>query len=224
MAARIVMSGATLVGRSPGTAARDMCFRWPRRIIDACILRPPDTNCEKSNPMTMITFGPDMQDAASSEPIETALFLGVRRDPPLESTQLRWQVKTSALETVQLESGHVLESLGGALFVTTKEPKLEVADGELPAPVGWIRWIGDSGRRSFQIQLAISRVGFDRLCDLAQRGRYPHAILTFAEDGSIGALSEAQSEVKIWKNVEAKKVLIDEYTFRYDFTRGLNAA
>ena len=174
--------------------------------------------------MTMITFEPDRQDAALSESIETALFLGVRRDPPLESTQLRWQVKTSAQETVQLESGHALESLGGALFVTTKEPKLEVADGEIPPPLGWIRWIGDDGRRSFQIQLAVSRVGFDRLCGLAQQGRYPHAILTFAKDGSIGALSEAQSDVKIWKNIEAGRVFIDEYTFRYDFARRFNTA
>jgi hypothetical protein len=174
--------------------------------------------------MTMIMFEPDMRDAALSESIETALFLGVRRDPPLESTQLRWQVKMSAQETVQLESGDALESLGGAMFVTTKEPKIEIAEGQTPAPLGWIRWIGEDGRRSFQIQLAISRVGFDRLCDLAQRGKYPHAILNFAEDGSIGSLSEAQSEIKIWKNVEAKKVLIDEYTLRYDFTRRLNTA
>jgi hypothetical protein len=174
--------------------------------------------------MTMITFEPDMQDAALSDPIETALFLGVRGDPPLESTQLRWQVKTSAQQTVQLESGHGLESLGGALFVTTREPRIEIADGEIPPPLGWIRWIGDSGRRSFQIQLAISRIGFDRLCALAQEGRYPHAILTFAEDGSIGALSEAQGEIKIWKNIEANKVLIDEYTLRFDFTRRLNPA
>jgi hypothetical protein len=172
--------------------------------------------------MTMITFEPDMQEAASSGLIETALFLGVRGDPPLESTQLRWQVKSSTRETVQLESGQALESFGGALFVTTKEPKKEIADGETPAPLGWIRWIGDGGRRSFQIQLAISRVGFDRLCDLAQRGKYPHAMLTFAEDGSIGELSEAQSGVKIWKNIEAERVLVAEYTFRYDFSRPLN--
>ena len=165
-----------------------------------------------------------MQSTALPESIETALFLGVRRDPPLESTQLRWQVKAGVQETVQLESGHALEILGGALFVTTKEPKLEIADGEIPPPLGWIRWIGDDGRRSFQIQLAISRVGFDRLCDLAQQARYPHAILAFAEDGGIGGLSEAQSDVKIWKNIEAKRVLIDEYTFRYDFTRRLNSA
>jgi hypothetical protein len=170
--------------------------------------------------MTMITFEPDMQDAVSSESFETALFLGVRGDPALESTQLRWQVRTSAPETVQLESGQALESLGGALFVTTKEPRMQTADGEIPAPLGWIRWMGDGGRRSFQIQLAISRVGFDRLCDLAQQGRYPHAILTFVEDGAIAALSETQRDVKIWKNVEAKKVYVDEYTFRYDFRRG----
>ena len=170
--------------------------------------------------MTMIIFEPDMQDGIVSKSIETALFLGVRGDPPLESTQLRWQVKTSAQETVQLESGHALDSLGGALFVTTKEPKMETADGEIAAPLGWIRWMGDGGRRSFQIQLAISRVGFDRLCDLAQRGRYPHAILTFVEDGAIGALSDAQKDVKIWKNVEARKVYVEEYTFRYDFRRG----
>jgi hypothetical protein len=174
--------------------------------------------------MTMITFEPDMQDCAVSESIETALFLGVRGHPYLESTQLRWQVKTRAQDTVQLESGHALDGLGGALFVTTREPKVEITDGELPPPLGWIRWIGDDGRRSFQIQLAISRVGFDRLCDLAQQGRYPHAILTFAADCGIGELSEAQSEVKIWKNIEAKKVLVDEYTFRYDFTRRLNTA
>jgi hypothetical protein len=174
--------------------------------------------------MPMITFEPDMRDPAVSEPIETALFLGVRGDPPLESTQLRWQVKTSSQETVQLETGHALERLGGALFVTTKEPKAEIAPGETPAPLGWIRWIGDSGRSSFQIQLAISRVGFDRLCDLAQQGRYPHAILTFAEDGSIGARPDAESTGKIWKNVEAKVVLIDEYTFRYDFARRSNSA
>lgn len=174
--------------------------------------------------MTRITFEPDMQDAASSESIETALFLGVRGDPRSESTQLRWQVKASVRETVQLESGQALESLGGPLFVTTKEPKVEMADGQSPGPLGWIRWIGDDGRRSFQIHLAISFVGFDRLCGLAQQGRYPHAILTFAEDGSIGALTEAQSDVKIWKNIEAKRVLIDEYTFRYDFTRRSNTA
>jgi hypothetical protein len=174
--------------------------------------------------MTMITFEPDLQETGMPETIETALFLGVRGDPPLESTQLRWQVRTSSQETLQLESGHSLERLGGALFVTTKEPTAEIAPGRTPAPLGWIRWIGDSGRRSFQIQLAISRVGFDRLCDLAKQGRYPDALLSFAEDGGIGDSPVSQGTTKIWKNIEDKVALVDEYTFRYDLARNSNPA
>ncbi len=168
--------------------------------------------------MAMITFQPDMVGADLRSSIETALFLGVRGNPSLESTQLRWQVKVGADDVVQLESGGShLEHLGGALFLTTKEPRPEVAPGETPAPIGWIKWIAERGRQSFQVQLAISRTGFDRVCGLAEQGRFPHAILTFAEDGGIdyGLLEGGR---KVWKNVESSVVLISEFTLRYDFS------
>ena len=169
--------------------------------------------------MAMITFKPDMLDPEPKSSIETALFLGVRANPPLESTQLRWQVKVGPDDIVQLESGGThLEHLGGALFLTTKEPRPEVSPDETPAPIGWMKWLAEQGRRSFQIQLAISRIGFDRVCDLAAKGRFPHAILTFAADGGIDHVLALEGGNKIWKNVESRVALISEFTLRYDFS------
>jgi hypothetical protein len=169
--------------------------------------------------MTMITFRPDHRDEA--EPlgrIETALFLGVRAEPPLESTQLRWQVRVDASNTVQLESGASLEKLGGALFVTSKEPLTDIDPGAEPAPIGWIKWMGEDGRRSYQIQLAISRVGFDRLCRLAEKGRFPDALLTFKDEGRIQEGTRADGSEKIWNNLESKVALISEFTLRYNLS------
>ena len=164
----------------------------------------------------MLTFQPDAREPEPAGPLETALFLGVRGDPSLESTQLRWQVRLHANDIVQLESGTTyLEKLGGALFLTTKEPAPETPPGETPAPIGWMKWMGDHGRRSFQIQLAISGVGFDRACDLAQRGSYPDAILTFKEDGRIEHALSPDGNKKIWNNVASSVALITEYTLRY---------
>jgi len=169
--------------------------------------------------MAMITFQPDMVEPELRSNVETALFLGVRGNPPLESTQLRWQVKVSADDIVQLESGGTyLEHLGGALFLTTKEPRPEIAPGETPQPIGWIKWIAEQGRRSFQVQLGISRIGFDRICALAEKGRYPHAILTFEEGGGIDYGHSPNGEKKIWKNVESSVALVSEFTLKYDFS------
>jgi len=118
----------------------------------------------------MVTFQPDEREAEPGGPIETALLLGVRDEPSLESTQLRWQVCLHASDIVQVESGAIyLENLGGALFLTTKGPQPETPPGETRGPIGWMKWIGEHGRRSFQIQLAISGVGFDRVCNLAEK-------------------------------------------------------
>jgi hypothetical protein len=171
---------------------QSLAFEFPRAVL-----------------MAMMTFEPDLVEAELRSSIETALFLGVRGNPPLESTQLRWPVKVGPHESVLLQSGAHLGQLGGALFLTTKEPRPEVAPGETPAPIGWMKWIAEQGRRSFQIQLAISRVGFDRVCGLAEQGRYPHAILTFEEEAGI--------DDGIWKNVESSVALIREFTLRYDF-------
>jgi hypothetical protein len=169
--------------------------------------------------MAMITFRPDRVAGAASGPAETALFVGVRAEPSLESTQLRWQVRVGANDTVQLESDATrLESLGGALFLTTREPQEETAAGATPSPIGWMKWIADDGRRSFQIQLAISRVGFDRVCQLAEKGLFPDALLTFKDDGHIEQGSSPDGSKKIWNNVESKLALISEFTFRYDFS------
>jgi len=169
--------------------------------------------------MAMITFQPDIVAPDPSSPIETALFLGVRGNPSLESTQLRWQVKVGPNDIVQLESGGShLEHLGGVLFLTTKEPRPEVSSDEAPQRIGWIQWIAEQGRRSFQIQLAISRIGFDRVCNLAADGRYPFAILTFEEDGRIDNGLSPNGEKKIWKNVESSIALVSEFTLKYDFS------
>jgi hypothetical protein len=169
--------------------------------------------------MAMITFQPDMVGPDLRSNVETALFLGVRSNPPLESTQLRWQVKVGPDDIVQLESGGTyLERLGGALFLTTKEPRPEVAPGETPQPVGWIKWIAEQGRRSFQVQLAISRIGFDRICELAEKGRYPNAILTFEEGSGIDYGLSPNGEKKIWKNVESSVALVSEFTLKYDLS------
>jgi hypothetical protein len=169
--------------------------------------------------MVMITFQPDMVEPALQSAIETALFLGVRGNPSLESTQLRWQVKVGPDDTVQLESGGTyLEQFGGALFLTTKEPRPEVVPGETPAPIGWIKWIAERGRRSFQIQLAISRIGFDRVCELAERGRYPDAILTFEEEGPMTRGLDLNDATTMWKNAGSSVALISEFTLRYDFS------
>ena len=134
----------------------------------------------------MVTFKPDERAADTEGPIETGLFLGVREEPALESTQLRWQVRLSPSDIIQVESSDTyLTNLGGALFVTTKALSAEAQPDEKSGPVGWIRWVGENGRRSFQIQLAISGTGFDRICHLAEKGRYPDAIITFKEDGPI---------------------------------------
>jgi hypothetical protein len=174
----------------------------------------------------MVTFQPDGREAEPGGPIETALFLGVRDEPSLESTQLRWQVRLHASDIVQVESGATyLENLGGALFLTTKEPQPEAPPGETRGPIGWMKWIGAHGRRSFQIQLAISGVGFDRVCvrltithNLAEKGKYPDAILTFKDDGRIEHGPSPDGNKKIWKNVGSAVALITEFTLRYDFS------
>jgi hypothetical protein len=167
----------------------------------------------------MVTFQPDRGEAEPGGPIETALFLGVRGEPSLESTQLRWQVRLHVNDIVQLETGTTfLENLGGALFLTTKEPRAETAPGETPDPIGWMRWIGDHGRRSFQVQLAISGVGFDRVCNLAAKGKYPDAILTFKDDGRIEHVQSPDGNKKIWQNAGSPVALITEFTLRYDFS------
>jgi hypothetical protein len=167
----------------------------------------------------MVTFQPDKREAEPDGPIETALLLGVREEPPLESTQLRWQVRLHASDIVQVESGATyLENLGGALFLTTKEPQPETSQGETRGPIGWMKWIGEHGRRSFQIQLAVSGVGFDRVRNLAEKGKYPDAILTFKDDGRIEHGLSPDGNKKIWKNVDSTVALITEYTLRYDFS------
>jgi hypothetical protein len=164
----------------------------------------------------MVTFQPDGRKAEPGSSIETALFLGVRAEPSLEATQLRWQVRLHANDIVQLESGATyLENLGGSLFLTTKEPRAELLPDETPGPIGWIKWIGDHGRQSFQIQLAISGVGFDRVCNLAEKGEYPDAILTFKEDGPIEHGLSPNGNKKIWKNAGAAPAYISEFTLRY---------
>jgi len=168
----------------------------------------------------MITFQPDERQAEPSEPIETALFVGVREEPFLEATQLRWQVRQHAGDIVQLESGEAyLENLGGALFLTIKEPRSETPPDETRAPIGWMQWMGEHGRRSFQIQLAISESGFDRVCSLAEKGNYPDAILTFKDDGRIEHGLSPDGNKKIWNNVGSTVALIAEFTLRYDFSR-----
>jgi len=169
--------------------------------------------------MARITFQPDMVERDPRSAVETALSLGVRGNPSLESTQLRWQVRVGPDDRVQLESGGTsLEHFGGALFLTTKEPRPEVAPGETPPPIGWLKWIAEQGRRSFQIQLAISRIGFDQVCELAEKGRYPHAILTFEEGGGIDDGLGADGGRKIWKNVESRVAIVGEFTLKYDFS------
>jgi hypothetical protein len=169
--------------------------------------------------MTMIAFQPDHADSDATGPVETALFLGVRREPSLESTQLRWQVRVGAHHIVQLASGATyLETLGGALFITTKEPRPEPAADEAPDPIGWMRWIAEDGRRSFQIQLAISRIGFDRVCGRAERGQYPDAIVTFSEEAIEPVPSPDDNKV-LWNNVASRVAYISEYTLRYDLSR-----
>jgi hypothetical protein len=166
--------------------------------------------------MVMIAFQPDR---VETESIETALFMGVRGEPSLESTQIRWQVRASSNEIVGLKTGPTyLQQLGGALFLTTREPRDETAPGETPKPIGWMKWIADDGRRSFQIQLAISALGFDRVCRLAEKGRYPDAILTFRDDGPIDFLNSAEGDKKMWNNIESKFAFISEYTLRYDLS------
>jgi hypothetical protein len=167
----------------------------------------------------MVTFKPDEREADSGGLIETGLFLGVREEPALESTQLRWQVRLHPSDIVQIESSATyLENLGGALFLTTKEPSAETEPGESRGPVGWMKWMGDSGRRSFQIQLAISGVGFDRICHLAEKGQYPEAMLTFKEEGPIEHGLSPDGNKKIWKTAGSAVALISEFTLRYDFS------
>jgi hypothetical protein len=167
----------------------------------------------------MLTFQPDGREAEPGGSIETALFLGVRDEPALESTQLRWQVRLQAGDIVQVENGATyLENLGGALFITTKEPPPETPPDETRGPIGWMRWIGEHGRRSFQIQLAISGVGFDRVCHLAEKGKYPDAILTFKDDGQMEHGLSPDGNKKIWNNVGSTVALITEFTLRYDFS------
>lgn len=173
----------------------------------------------------MVTFQPDEREAEPNGPIETALFLGVREEPSLESTQLRWQVRLHASDIVQVESGATyLENLGGALFLTTKEPQPETPPGETRGPIGWMKWMGEHGRRSFQIQLAISGAGFARVCNLAEKGKYPDAILTFKDDGRVEHGLSPDGNKKIWKNVGSTVAYIAEFTLRYDFSAFLHTS
>jgi hypothetical protein len=170
--------------------------------------------------MTMISFLPDPASSEARLAIETALFVGVRGEPSLEATQLRWQVKVGPNHIVELASGGTyLENLGGALFITTKEPMPEPVPDETPDPIGWMRWIGEDGRRSFQIQLAISKTGFDRVSRRAESGHYPDAILTFKED-TIERVPSPEDNKVLWNNVVSKVAYISEYTLRYDLSRG----
>jgi hypothetical protein len=165
----------------------------------------------------LLTFQPDPREAEPGGLIETALFLGVRHDPPLETTQLRWQVRLQSKDIVQLENSDTyLENLGGALFLTTKPPPVETPPSETSAPIGWMKWMGEQGRRSFQIQLAISVAGFDRVSHLAEKGRYPDAIITFKDDGPIEHGLSPEGNKKIWNNVASTVALISEFTLRYD--------
>jgi hypothetical protein len=178
----------------------------------------------QTTPKLMVTFQPDRREADPGGHIETALFLGVRHEPSLESTQLRWQVRLHANDIVQLEGGATyLENLGGALFLTTKDPQAETPPGETSGPIGWMKWLGDYGRRSFQIQLAISRVGFDRVCNLAEKGKHPDVILTFDDDGPIEHGLSPDGNKKIWNNVGSTPALISEFTLRYDFSPHTNS-
>jgi hypothetical protein len=173
----------------------------------------------------MVTFQPDERAADTDGRIETGLFLGVRDEPALESTQLRWQVRLHPGDIVEIEKGAIyLEDLGGALFLTTKEVLAESEPGEARGPIGWMKWIGEQGRRSFQIQLAISRVGFDRICQLAENGRYPDAILTFKEDGPVEHGLSPDGNKKIWRESGSTVALIAEFTFRYDFSLSVKAS
>lgn len=163
----------------------------------------------------MVTFQPDGREASGA--IETSLSLGVRDEPSLEASQLRWQVRLHPCDILQVEgSAAYLENLGGALFLTTKDP--ETQPDETRGPIGWMKWIGEDGRRSFQIQLAISGVGFDRICRLAEKGKYPDAILTFKQDGPIEHGFSPDGNKKIWKNAGSAVALIAEFTLRYDFS------
>jgi hypothetical protein len=169
--------------------------------------------------MVAITFHPDLIVPEASTSIETALVIGIRANPALESTQLRWQVKVGPHDTVQLESGGLsLEQLGGALFLTTKEPPPDILPDEPLQHVGWIKWIAERGRQSFQIQLAISRIAFDRVCHLAEMGRYPNAMLTFEDDGPIEISISPHRETKIWNNVKSNFATIREFTLKYDLS------
>jgi hypothetical protein len=171
--------------------------------------------------MPLLTFRPDFVETPPVDRIETALFFGIRRNPPLESTQLRWQVRLSQGESLKLETGGALEHWGGALFLTTKEPPPEALSDTAPAAIGWMRWIASDGRRSFQIQLAISRVGFDRVYALAANGHYPDAILNFRGDDSVQEDAEVQGTS--WKNVESSVAELSEFTLRYDLASKLIA-
>ena len=166
--------------------------------------------------MTMLAFMPDRSESSSAIASDTALFVGVRGDPALESTQLRWQVRLSSSEFVRLEDGGSLNEFGGALFITTKEPLPEPVPGASPEPIGWLKWIAAAGRRSFQIQLRISRTGFDRVCGMAENARYPAAMLTFADEGFVVAQDENDQSKKLWNNTQSRIALIGEYTLRYD--------
>jgi hypothetical protein len=200
---------------SSETASRPAAAAATRYATDLA----PEEIVIQTTRQLMIIFQPDRQEGEPGGSIETALFLGVRDEPSLESTQLRWQVRLHGGDIVQLESGTTyLDSLGGALFLTTKEPQTETPPGETRGPIGWMKWMGEHGRRSFQIQLAISGVGFDRVCNLAEKGRYPDAILTFKDDGPIEHGLSPDGNKKIWKNVDSRVALIAEFTLRYDFS------
>jgi hypothetical protein len=186
-------------------------------------LAPPEIAIQTTTKI-MITFQPDRREGDTGVPIETGLFLGVREEPALESTQLRWQVRLHPSDIVQVESDSTyLEDLGGALFLTTREPPPESPPGETGSPLGWMKWMGKNGRRSFQIHLAISRVGFDRICHLAEKSQFPDVILTFREDGPIEHGLSPDGNKKIWKDADTTVALIAEFTLRYDFAKFASA-
>jgi hypothetical protein len=72
-----------------------------------------------------------------------------------------------------------------------------------------------TSNKCYQIELWVSQVAFDQVRDLAMRGIFPTAILTFKDDCGIKYGGSPDGDDKDWDDVNHRHVPIAEFSLRY---------
>jgi len=160
--------------------------------------------------MPMIHFERD----ASPESADSMLSVNVSGSPRQVSSQLCWPIVVGGDDTVTLASGGDFSTFGGTLFVCVEEPRV-VRSGihtEVLAN-GYIDC--STANKCYQIELWVSQVAFDQVRDLAMRGIFPSAFLTFNEGCGIQYGGSPDGDDKDWDDVHHRHVPIAEFSLRY---------